>query len=503
MGVSEIFLEELSLDARGFLFPAAFLSLESQPVKQSPRPSTLQILELCVVAQVSLFMIGVSWAFGGNADWVRTPVAVWGSVGIALFVASAIALFSEESGSRILAWAWPILALNGIVAASCLTPGLKPIVFGSEALLMPVSVPWWLPSSAQPAVTLGALWLFDGIYFSCLNVALLVVRRRLLRIVIAVVVANAVALAVFGTVQKLAGSTGIYFGAVKSPQVMFFSSFVYDNHWGAFAILMLCACTGLVIRYARRMDGRGFFNGPAFIGLVAVVLIGLSIPLSGSRACTILLCIAAVAALGKGLSRASRSTKVPGIAGQRRFFVTSLIALLAMCAVWLIAGEVIKARAEKTRDQLSEMWANGSIGSRAVLYRDTWRMARQRTPFGWGMGSFPRVFLLYNTQESKIDRIPVVYHDAHSDWLQSVAEIGFVGTLLIGAAAILPFMSVRGRVLPPIPFFLLTGCALVAAYAWVEFPFGNVAVCLAWWLCFFTAVQYTKLSVDRSGQAVR
>jgi O-antigen ligase len=503
MGVPEIFLEKLRLDARGFLFPAAFLSLESQPVKPSPHPSTLQILELCVVAHVCLFVIGVSWAFGGNADWVRTPVAVWGSVGIALSVAASIALFSQEAGSRILVWAWPILALNGIVAASCLTPGLKPIVFGSEALLMPVSVPWWLPSSAQPAVTMGALWLFDGIYFSCLNIALLIVRRRLLRIVIAVMVANAVALAVFGTVQKLAGSTGIYFGAVKSPQVMFFSSFVYDNHWGAFAILMTCACIGLVIRYARSTDGRGFFNGPAFIGLVAAVLIGLSIPLSGSRACSFLLCIAAVAALGKGMPGASRSMKASGMARGSRFLVTSLISLLVISAVWLVAGEVIKARAEKTKVQLSEMWANGSIGSRAVLYHDTWRMARQRTPFGWGMGSFPRVFQLYNTQESRIDRIPVVYHDAHSDWLQSVAEIGFAGTLLIGAAAILPFMSIRRCVVPTIPFFLLLGCALVAAYAWVEFPFGNVAVSLAWWLCFFAAVQYTRLSVDRGGQTAR
>ncbi len=461
------------------------------------------MLELCVVAHVSIFVLGVTWAFGGNADWVRTPIAAWGSVGIALSVAAAIVLCSQEAGYRILAWVWPILALNGIVAASCLTPGLKPIVFGSEFLLMPVSVPWWLPSSALPSLSLGALWLFDGIYFSCLNVALLVVRRRSLRIILAISVANAAVLAVFGTVQKLAGSTGIFFGAVKSPQVMFFSSFVYDNHWGAFTILMLCACTGLVIRYAGGMDGRGFFNGPAFIGLVAAILIGLSIPLSGSRACTFLLCLVAIAAAYKGLPRATRSMKASGMAGGARFFVTASITLLVISAVWLIAGEVIKARAEKTKDQISEMWAHGSIGSRAILYHDTWRMARQRMPFGWGMGSFPRVFLLYNTQESQIDRIPVVYHDAHSDWLQSVAEIGIAGTLLIGAAACLPFMSIRRSALPPIPFFLLTGCVLIAAYAWLEFPFGNVAVCLAWWLCFFAAVQYARLPVDRGGHGAR
>jgi O-antigen ligase len=284
---------------------------------------------------------------------------------------------------------------------------------------------------------------------------------------------------------------------------MFFSSFVYDNHWGAFAILMISGCIGLVIRYAGGMDGRGFFNGPAFIGLVAAILVALSVPLSGARMCTLLLCVLAMIALFKGLPRFSRSMRASGIAAGVRFLVTAAVAILIVAAVWLIAGEVIKARAEKTKDQIAEMWANGSVGSRAILYHDTWRMARQRIPFGWGMGSFPRVFLLYNTQESRIDRIPVVYHDAHSDWLQSVAEIGFVGTLLIGASVALPLLSIRRFVLPPVPFFLLTGCALVGAYAWVEFPFGNVAVALAWWLCFFAAIQYARLAAIHRGRSVR
>jgi O-antigen ligase len=122
--------------------------------------------------------------------------------------------------------------------------------------------------------------------------------------------------------------------------------------------------------------------------------------------------------------------------------------------------------------------------------------------FGWGMGSFPAVFPIFNTQESKIDRIPVVYHDAHSDWIQSVAEIGLVGTALIGAAVLLPALAVRRARVTPIPYFLLTGALLVSAYAWVEFPFGNVAVVLGWWLCFFCAVQYMRLS-DPPGGAGR
>src|ERR1035438_6081421 len=118
----------------------------------------------------------------------------------------------------------------------------------------------------------------------------------------------------------------------------------------------------------------------------------------------------------------------------------------------------IQARTSKTREQIAAMWAAGGIGSRSVLYHDTWRMARDRLLFGWGMGSYPVVFSLYNSQESKVDRLPVIYHDAHSDWLQSAAELGLAGTALIGAAAALPALAVRRMRVTTLPFFLLSGC---------------------------------------------
>ena len=254
------------------------------------------------------------------------------------------------------------------------------------------------------------------------------------------------------------------------------------------------ACIGLILRYARGTRGEGFFRGPALAGLAAALLVALTVPLSGSRACTLLLGFLAAIALMQGTPRITRALRHSGVTPAGSIAALCFAALLAIAGIWIVAGDVIQARATKTKDQVAAMWAQGGIGSRGTLYRDTWRMARERMLFGWGMGSFPTVFLLYNTQESKIDRIPVVYHDAHSDWIQSVAEIGLAGTALIGAAVLLPAMAVRRRRVTPLPFFLFTGNLLVAAYAWVEFPFGNVAVVLAWWLCYFGAVQYIRLS---------
>jgi uncharacterized membrane protein len=44
-----------------------------------------------------------------------------------------------------------------------------------------------------------------------------------------------------------------------------------------------------------------------------------------------------------------------------------------------------------------------------------------------------------------------------------------------------------------VPAYLLAGCGLILLYATVEFPLGNLAVVLTWWVCFFSAVHYARL----------
>jgi O-antigen ligase len=463
-------------------------------LNQSPHTSPPSTIELAVAAHVTLFVVGVSWAFGGNADWVRTPISFWGSLGILLTLTALALRYRRGLPLSIISWVWPVVVLNGIVAVSCLTPGFQYLAYESGTFMMPVRVDWWIPSAARTSLALRALWLFDGIYFSCLNLALVVSRRRTIRLVLAAVVANALALSIFGTIQKLVGSTGIYFGSVKSPQDYFFASFVYDNHWGAFIVLMTGACIGLILNYAHGTKWGGFFHGPALAGIVAAAFIGLSVPLSGSRAGTFLLMVLVAVAFVRGIPTVSRALRLSGATPAGALLGMAMAAILAAAGAWMVAGEAIQARAIKTEAQIAEIWAQRGFGSRTIVYRDTWRMARERILFGWGMGSYPSVFALYNSQVSKVDRLPIIYHDAHSDWLQSVAEIGLVGTALIGASVVVPVLSLRRSRLASISYFLLSGCVLIAAYALIEFPFGNVAVVLAWWLCFFGAIQYLRLS---------
>jgi O-antigen ligase len=117
--------------------------------------------------------------------------------------------------------------------------------------------------------------------------------------------------------------------------------------------------------------------------------------------------------------------------------------------------------------------------------------------FGWGLESYAHVFRIFNTQRAAEQWVYIPYYaEAHNDWLQSLAEVGFTGTGLLALLLLLPLLSVPWpRANSVIPHYLLTGGGLVLLYAWVEFPFANPAVMLTFGATFCCAVRYAALDV--------
>jgi hypothetical protein len=69
-----------------------------------------------------------------------------------------------------------------------------------------------------------------------------------------------------------------------------------------------------------------------------------------------------------------------------------------------------------------------------------------------------------------------------------------VGASLLALCALVPLRSLRIRHFnSAVTCYLLAGCGIILLYAWIEFPFGNAAVVLSWWLCFFCGIQYGRL----------
>jgi O-antigen ligase len=461
-----------------------------------PQPRPGAAIERLVLVHAGIFLVGTTWLFGGNAGWVRPYLAAWGTLGIALTPFAAAADARRPGSARTLVVLWPFLLFNALVLVSCLTPGFHRVQGTGGDLLALTPVPSWRPSAAVPTAALAGLWLFDGIYLSSFNLLLAVRTRASLRGLAVLAVANAVVLSVFGTAQKLAGAQGPYFGLVRTPQKFFFSSFIYHNHWGSFAVLMAAACLGLVVRQARRMRGQTFFRSSAMAGLVAVLFIAATPPLSGSRSCSALMVVLLGGAFLGWIARVARKRTYLNESPAPPILLAVVAVVAALAGIWYISRDTIETRVAATEQQISDLRAEGSLGQRSRLYGDTWLMARDRLWFGWGMASYPYVFPIYNSQDypNPVDNLQNNYHDAHNDWLQSVAEHGVAGTVAAGLLALVPLSLLRGRPRPsPLSSYLFAGCGLIAAYAWVEFPFGNVAVVLCWWLCFFIALGYARL----------
>jgi O-antigen ligase len=445
---------------------------------------------------VTGLVVFTAWDFGGETDLARLVIRWWGSLAVPIMAYACLRRLRRRDGlPSALRWLWPLLVFDGLVLASLLNASFSPaIVGGGVALVHSGSRAGW-PSTALPLVSWHALWEFNAIYLSCFNLALAVVHRRVLRVLLFIFAINTLMLAVMGTFQKLGRAPGLYFGLQASPNAAFFATFIYHNHWGAFVLLSSAAALGLMFHYARRTDHEGRRHSPALFGLVVTLLMAASVPLSSSRSCTVLVLLLLAGALAHWLWRVRRRRQAIGGTFAAPATLAMVVFLIGIGGIYLLGRPVIETRVNKTREQIEEIRLRGSLGSREQLYADTWRMAGEKPWFGWGLGTYATVFQIFNQQVSVEGWVPF-YAQAHSDWLQALAETGVVGTALIILMAALP-LTLHRRLGRPgaVPGYLLAGCGLLALYALVEFPFANPAVMEAFWLCFFAALRYHKLTV--------
>lgn len=459
-------------------------------------------LEKLVIFHFSLLLIFATWAFGGQARWAREGIALWGGVGVLLFLAICVLrkTSTDTDAPRPPLWSllWPLGLYDLVVIVSCFNPSFVEVGPPESASLVMTDSVAWLPSAARPALAARELWQFNVLVLSCFNLYLTLGSRRAVRKVLFVVATNAVVLAIFGTFQKLIKAKGLWLGLVKSPNDKFFSTFIYHNHWGAFTVLCTAVCLGLLFHSFRRGGHRDFWHSPAFLGAVATFLLALSVPLSTSRSSTLLMAGLLGGALMHFLARIIRRRRQMRESAILPVAVVGLVCVLALAAIGYLGRDVITQRANLTTQQLAHIAEEDGLNSRLTLYRDTWRMASEKPVFGWGLESYAHVFRVFNTQRAAELWIWITFYaEAHNDWFQSLAEVGFVGTGLLLLLGLLPLLSIRWtQVGSTLPRYLLAGCALVLLYAWVEFPFANPAVMLTFWAVFYCAIRYSALDLQ-------
>lgn len=480
------------------------MSEASAQLRSAPRGGFTP--ERAVFLHFGLLLIFTTWAFGGQAPWARQVIAWWGTLGMGLFVWLALGRRPDDGrihpAVRLL---WPLWLFDALVIASCFNPGFREVmVAGEPVLVMGQPNPWW-PSAALPRLAAKELWQFNGIVLTCFNLLQVLHRRGQVRALLFLLAGNAVVLAVFGTFQKLVGAKGLWFGAVASPNPRFFSTFIYHNHWGAFVLLNIAACLALLFHYHRRGGHRDIWHSPVLLGAVVTFLLATTVPLSASRSCTILAALLLGGALVHFAIRVIRRRRETGESIVAPVTGLLTVAVIAVAAIAFLGRGAMGERLRQTSTQLANISEGNVITSRLTLYQDTWRMASEKPWFGWGLESYAHVFRIFNTQRAQESWVWIpFYAEAHNDWLQALAEVGFIGTGLLVLLGLRVVRSARWRSSRSlVPRYLIAGCGLILLYAWLEFPFANPAVLLTFCALLCCAVRYAALDQPEPNDTLR
>ena len=465
--------------------------------------------EQLVLIHVALVALASSWLLGGIGPRLEWLIAALTAPSYYFLLAEARTRLRSRDFTgfrRMLRWSAPLAALFVLVVISALNPSHQAAFLYDTYVLRPITHVDWLPASARPLASLRVLACLGGLAATGLTLAFSIHSRNALRRLLLLLVFNTLALAILGTLQRQSGAAGPYFGLVHSANPAWFATFLYHNHWGAFAVLSTASTLGLLFHSLRYPTESGWGYGPGPLLALTSVLVAATAPLSSSRSATVLMALLAIAAGAASLRHHFRARRRNSHQPFRASLIVGLLALFTTLGglVFFQSREVIQLRFTQTLEQIAHLRSGPDGYTRADLYSDTWHMAADQPAFGWGLDSYGAIFLNYSRFRPGPDRLMNTFEDAHSDWLQSLAEIGFVGTGLLLLCALIPLAETfRLRRLTALPGGLLTGCALIALYAWVEFPFANPAVAALWWICFFAALRILQLSPAVSKPAPR
>ncbi|BBE72931.1 O-antigen ligase family protein [Oharaeibacter diazotrophicus] len=329
-----------------------------------------------------------------------------------------------------------LLLLGPAVAVAQLVP-LPPAVWEllprADLRLAPFDAlgmaPDWRPASLDVEATGLALMslLPPTVFFIGIRMLKRSERRALLLAAIALLTVG-----VFLGLAQLAGgpASPLRFYAMTNPSeaVGFFAN---RNHFAASLYVGVLFAAPFLIE-----SGVGFLAArrKREVGAEHLVV------LMGAATLTLLFCAAVVMTR----SRAGAALALAAVVGigvllvlrpHNRWRRTSIVLFAGLFAgVGLFAAQAGLGR------MLDRLASDTGVDGRFAITRNTLAAAEDFFPFGSGLGSFPKVYALY---EESADLIPRAYvNAAHDDWLQLLLETGAVA--LVVAALVLAWVIGRG-----------------------------------------------------------
>src|SRR5574337_144557 len=250
-------------------------------------------------------------------------------------------------------------------------------------------------------------------------------RERVERVIVTII-GIGFFLAVFAIIQKYSSNGRIYWIRETAQGGEPFGPYVNRNHFAGYMEIALPLTIGYILAQSAVHTHR--------LGIRRRLLLWTSHQTSKS----ILLLFAAIF-MGAALLLTGSRGGLVSFAGSMVFFVIMAIMkqtahsravrlALACCGLTLVAAIWIGGNsAFLSLERLEKTLQEPSTDERALLWRDTLRMANDYLRLGSGFNTFEEVFPAYKTSTTQM-----IFQYAHNDYLQLLAEGGIVAFSLIG-----------------------------------------------------------------------
>jgi O-antigen ligase len=416
---------------------------------------------------------------GGSAQGIWQN-ALLQLAGLGIIAWAAIAPSAEPMGRE--ARGLLLLFLAGLALVAAESVPLPPAVWAHGARLpiaegyrlLGIPVPW-LPVSVSPYASFSALLcVIPPMAIFVAIVRLHAYRRSWLAAALLAGTAGGILLGALQVMNPGTESQWYLYPQTNVGRAVGF--FANASHM---AILLIMSLPFLA---ATAAAGRGR-NIQRYSALIAVLVAGaillvVGVALNGSLAGYLLIVPALVASALIVLPRQSRF----------RGILAAAAGISAIAAVAFLATSPIGTGA-------IEYNANTSIQSRSQILAKTAVAVRDFMPVGSGLGSFPKVYRLYESPDTVTDEYVV---HAHNDYVELALELGVAGVILI-----LVFLAWWGRAVWKLwrradrgafAYAASIASAVVLIHSVVEFPLRTAAIAT----CF--AMSLALLSDRRTPQ---
>jgi hypothetical protein len=140
------------------------------------------------------------------------------------------------------------------------------------------------------------------------------------------------------------------------------------------------------------------------------------------------------------------------------------------------AHDSFTAPPPRTNGDLNQRLFSFSGTGRSILWQSAWDDYKAHPLLGWGAGSYEQYWLEHRPQALKV-------RDAHSLYLETLAELGPIGLALLLVALATPLVALRRARRHPLVPALAGGYVAYLAHAAVDWDWEMLAVTLAGLFC--------------------